>query len=120
LIKVYQTKFGVGGDCLRASLASYFEISIDEVPSFELFQRNRWRIELLNWLLRKGYTLLEQRMHPSDDCFYLMLARTPNGVLHCVVNRNGRTVHDPTPNHATDLEMEKVWLFEPLTLNSGE
>lgn len=112
MIRVYQTKYGIGGDCLRASLASYFELPITEVPSFELFPGNRWKIELVDWLQNKGFRLVEQKEHPVDDSFYFILARTPSGVLHCVVGRKGKIVHDPTPNHEIALEMEKVWILE--------
>lgn len=117
MIKVYQTKFGIGGDCLRASLASYFEMKIIDVPSFECLPRESWKKELINWLFIKGYKLIEQNKHPSDDRYYLMLGRCPKGVLHCVVNQLGKTIHDPTPGNEIPLVMESVWLLEPLNRN---
>jgi hypothetical protein len=115
MLRVFQEKSGVGGDCLRASSASFFDLSLTDVPSFELFSRTERKKKFISWLNSRGYKLVEQRTPPSDDQIYLTLGTSPRGTLHCVLSQYGKMIHDPMPGQAGLLDAKMFWLFVPLT-----
>lgn len=116
MIPVEQTKFGLGGNCMVACLASIFEVPIDVIPDapFEeglresvIWQRkwDGWQA----WLRRFGLAMVElngdawklpgftilgvisKRPHPKDPA---------KNLLHTVVARDGEIVWDPHPERA--------------------
>ncbi len=115
---IFQEKYGKGnprGDCLRAALASYFELSLNQVPSFELMAKHEWKASLRQWLAERGDLLKEQLKPPVDEKIYLAIGDSPRGVLHCVINQFGKMIHDPRPDQSGLVNTKKVWLFEPIT-----
>ena len=115
-------KYGQRGNCMRAALASVFEIGIDEIPSFEEMARNQWGDAFKQWLFEMGYTLVDTRADPLLDDFYLAIGSAGSkDTTHCVVYRKGQLVHDPYP--ASELldgctsgirDARRFWYFIPL------
>ncbi len=123
MIPVYQTivykdtrkKGKIPGDCLRAGVASLFELEIIQVPHFLLFDREWFHIlwSFVGWL---GYDMHYEYYVNSDGKFSRknlvngcimasVPSRTIKGGTHLVlVNSIGRVLHDPNPN--------KRWLEE--------
>lgn len=102
MIAVDQTKYGIGGNCFHACLASILEIPIGEVPP-EI--RSHTKPELLDSFLRKhGLALVwipEGHVTVPKGLWHLIDGRSPRGPFgHCVVGFGGRPVHDPHPSRA--------------------
>lgn len=109
------------GDCFRAGVASLLELPLDDVPHFMQDQVshpldpewNAWaRVNV--WLGRRGLELCS--CDPEPDEFVLAFGPPvyhPN-LKHCVVQRNGRTVHDPDPRGVGLARTEWVMCIRPL------
>ena len=117
MIKIFQDKFGLGGNCQSAVLASLLELPIDSVPWFShdlgddctLSMENRAEIfyERIDVFLEKyGYEL--NWYIPTDDfneflkkeCNgipYQVCGKSPRGYNHVVIYLDGEMVHDPHP-----------------------
>lgn len=71
MIEVTQTKFGKGGNCLQAVLASLLEVDLGTVPAFEELKEPEgydepfplWYIVLANYLKERGFQFLEIDLH---------------------------------------------------------
>nr|WP_228857592.1 hypothetical protein [Pseudomonas syringae] len=122
---IFQTKmfkYGQRGNCMRAALASIFEIGIDEIPSFEEMARGEWGDAFKQWLFEIGYTLVDTKADPRLDDFYLAIGSAgEKDTTHCVVYYNGELAHDPYP--AAELvngssggirDARRFWYFLPL------
>jgi len=101
---------------MRASLASIFELNIDDIPKFEEMDKNAWKKAFKLWLFKIGFTLKEQYDPPSDNSVCIALGDTERGVLHCVVAQFGKTIHDPHPSQDGLLNIKKYWIFEATSL----
>lgn len=113
---VFQTNIhneSTNGNCMRASLASIFEISIDDLPRFEEMDKDKWRKAFENWLGTQGYSLSITKEQPITDGYYMMLGKTVRGVLHCVVAKQGNMVHDPHPSGTGLTTITRYWQFIP-------
>jgi hypothetical protein len=118
MIPVFQTNIhneSTKGNCMRASLASIFELNIDNIPKFEEMDKNAWKNSFKLWLSGMNLTLKEQCEPPSDSQFYIAIGDTERGVLHCVVAQLGKTAHDPHPSQSGLINIKKYWLFESIT-----
>lgn len=123
MIKIFQTivridgdsktKATIPGDCLRAGVASLFELNIIQVPHFLMFN-DRWYEMLFAFNMSQGYrTIFYQtpvvkftRKNLINDCIMASVgSRTFKTSTHLVlINSIGRVIHDPNPN--------KKWLDE--------
>lgn len=126
MIPVTQTKVSVNnskgekviyGNCFAACVASLLELPITEVPNIEtLFDMDMYHQEVLDkWLNHKGYEMsVDDRLrcfHPNlpnyidsptyreefRDKYYLVSGKSPRGVMHMTIYKNGRMVWDPHP-----------------------
>jgi hypothetical protein len=124
VIPVFQTKYhgeGVRGNCMRGSLASVFEIAVEEIPEFEEMERTEWRPAFYAWLLSMGFDLIDSRVDPCLDDFYLAIGdAVAHDILHCVVYKNGKMVHDPHPVEPGKYDVpgirnaRRFWSFRPI------
>ena len=108
------------GDCMRAVVASLFNLELDQVPHFRLFDTEEnqgsyfrnWYKVMTGFFYSMGYEVeyylrsdkkkeLEES-HSIEGYFYAAVAsKTFNNVRHAVVmDINGVVVHDPNPNKA--------------------
>lgn len=103
------------GDCHRACFASLFNLELDQVPNFRLYDVETWFKVYYHMLLAVGYDYegmgtLEThaggpRMYPDNckDGFVIatVASRTLEDCLHAVImDLDGVVVHDPNPNKA--------------------
>lgn len=106
------------GDCLRACVASVFELALDEVPHFCGDHRACWFEALRDWCRQRGFNPM--LIHPDvlrDDprgvC--IVSGKSPRGDwLHSVVYRDGALAHDPHPSRAGVPSATDVLFFVPL------
>jgi hypothetical protein len=107
---------GTKGNCLRASLASLFQINIDSIPAFELMQKNAWRNNLLQWLKDQGLTLLTFDGDVNLNTYYLGIGPSHRGVKHCCIFKDGEIQHDPHPSNSGLLHITESWVFQKDTI----
>jgi hypothetical protein len=100
------------GDCLRAAIASIFDLELEQVPNFRLYGEQAWFKVYWHFLRSLGYEFFgtayrdrhsdpDRRNYRSIDGFYIasVLSRTFEGRQHAVViNEQGMVAHDPNPN----------------------
>lgn len=114
-----QTQFvgeGVGGDCVRASIATILDLPIETVPHFlELGEKpEHWEIELIDWLEERGLTIWREPGHYLFEGFYLASGQSDRGVSHMVVYRNGELAHDPHPSRSGVKSVDWSRMLVPL------
>lgn len=114
MIPVVQSIVGDGkdgrpyGDCIRACVASIFELPIEQVPHFAAAEGNAWPRALARWL--KPFHLAadrdDYREQPSRDWPRRMydgwwiasvVSENIEGATHAVVMHEDKVVHDPSP-----------------------
>ena len=91
------------GDCLRASVATFFARPLDEVPHFALF--NSWHQALNLWLADwydLGARIRPVGGNPPGQAMYLLIGGSPRNAdwSHIVVSLRGRILWDPHPSRA--------------------
>lgn len=141
---VFQTKRGLGGNCLAACLASIFEVPLESIPDLappECF--TDWTVQARlrrQWLRERGLDYLEidlekQAYHwtdgavPAGPCLFAVKSPTPEmrakGYGHFVVGevrQNGEGVeyavhHDPLgpiSNETANYEVTAIGFFVPI------
>jgi len=103
MIPVYQDKFGKGGSCFTACIASILELPIKTLPNFVEFG-DKWMLELWAFLKPMGlsYTTISYRKHePLERIpigYHTISGYAPRGFSHSVVGFRGQFIHDPFPN----------------------
>ena len=123
MIKVFQSIIdGKNGDCIRAAVASIFELLPEQVPHFKLYERE-WMNIYIHFLMAMGYSWngnchLHTKLAKEEflagkyaDVKSYYIANAPSktfaGLRHIVVvNKEGVVEHDPNPNG--------LWLGENL------
>jgi hypothetical protein len=127
MIKVYQTRYGKEkGNCYQACLASVLELPLEDVPDFcNLYKEpfGAWQIEANKWLRQFGLATITCSNDFSDsdmkerfrDCYLIVTGKNSNGINHCVVWQNGKTVHNPNKN-CKGIKPETIDLIFPLDL----
>lgn len=94
------------GDCLRAAIASMFELTVEQVPHFILFEDNYFYM-MICFIWGLGYNLNYAdkkikftKKHLINGCIMASVnSKTYKQVSHVVlVNSTGKVIHDPHPN----------------------
>lgn len=110
MIKVYQE---TENDCFRACVASIFELSLSDVPDFcNIYSPEIWFEKFNSWLY-KHYKLraINTTGAMYDIPFYTIgSGLSINNIMHGVVCKNGRIVHDPSPLEG-DIEITEMMYF---------
>lgn len=116
--KIYQkNSSNVNGDCMQASLASLFNLELDEVPKF-IELGDRWWSAINDFVKEQGYQFqgylyggkdVLEKFHITNvsklngvDGFFYAVVNSPKyhkeGGTHAViVDKNLCVVHDPCP-----------------------
>lgn len=111
---VMQDKFGKGGNCLSACIASLLEIPLSEVPNFhdERFKdvpedhpegSQAFWANVHKFLNSKGYSLiifqnqLFKDILPLMAGYFLVGGESPRGYQHSVIYTKEGLAHDPHP-----------------------
>ncbi len=119
---VDQTKFGpVEGNCFRATIASIFELPLEQVPDFmegitENDQADLVWQRLNEWL--KPFNLrfveaVETALLPRPKgVIHELSGKSPRGgCYHSVVGQGGEVLHDPSPDRLGVGEDQALGLF---------
>jgi len=113
---VFMTEYdALRGDCERASVATIFDLEIEQVPHFRLFNDETWYNVFCCFIWSMGYEVIGTGQQHKDKSFDPiehdidghLLACVPSltfkGKFHSVViTKCGEVVHDPNKN--------KLWL----------
>lgn len=115
---VLQTKFKEDGNCLCACLASLLEIPIESIPNPK---HNDWQDEMNRWLIENhGLYIMSAALNPDSNYlpsafvnnYTIGVGESCNNLLHAVICRDKRIVHDPLPN--SGLTYDKINSFDLL------
>ena len=99
------------GDCHRAAVASIFDLEIEQVPHFRLFDDDTWGDVFYFFLWSIGYEFMgtayltnaDRPKHYKDiNGYYLATVPSktfPDKTHAVIINAGGRVVHDPNPNN---------------------
>lgn len=109
--KVFQTIVDKNkGDCMRAAVASLFDMEIEQVPHFGLWAGGGWFQTLYYFAFANGWLYVDHQHRPKrlfkkysvDGYYYASVpSLTFKNRWHSViVDLKGRVVHDPNPNKA--------------------
>jgi len=120
---------GLAGDCLRACVASIFEIPIEEIPHFcdrhldeKITNENHCFTRINKWLSEKfGMSYLEVEfgnfgtyLIEKYGGYYIATGPTDrfNGdVLHCVIYNGDKMIHDPHPSKSGLKTVYNIGIF---------
>lgn len=131
---VDQTRFAIElplteapGNCYQACFASLLELKLEDVPDEadywepRMDHRASWRLyfpALMNWLLARGYTLIETEKfaYHGQPPYCILCGPSPRNrdVTHAVVGRGHEIVHDPHPSRDGLLKTGSPWYSELL------
>ena len=98
---VFQTIYGDGvGNCFPACIASVLEIDLEGIPNFCTVYKSRWQGELNKWLHQFGLGSLtvafQDDFIPIQKGWCLAAGPCgPEGVMHSVVMKDMKMVHNP-------------------------
>lgn len=90
------------GNCLAACIASLLELPIEAVPNFS--ERADWFNYVDEFLEQFDLQLVQTKYSRTAEHlmrgYYILSGPSPNikGVDHVVIGKNGKVVHDPSPN----------------------
>ena len=120
---INQTKFGQGGNCVQAVLASLLETELEVVPDFMNIHTDAERAfrEMNEWLAKR----YELYLFPVDMANNLKSAHKyfhgywigdvkliiEKDIMHIVVMKGNCMVHDPAGHNWTAYELKSAWLF---------
>jgi hypothetical protein len=117
MIPVDQTTVAVttgeeAGDCLRAALASVFEVPLLAIPHFVADPSDEWNLRMSEWFLSRGLHLFD---FPAGDVVapepHVASGPGPRGFEHSCVYAGDVLVHDPHPARAGLSEIRSRTVF---------
>lgn len=118
---VFQTRFGADGNCFEASVASLFELPLEEVPDFG--KDDFWYDRFTTWCKRHfGLQPLELTVEDGGwrpDGYHLISGMTSRGLRHSVVGYGGEEIHDPYPGAGEKIEDPETFTVFAALLNFG-
>lgn len=108
-----------GDDCMRACVATYLGVDYEQVP--ELSGAN-WSDVLRDWLAPRGLGFFSATVgHDAfQDVFckatVIVAGKSPRGILHAVIYRDGKLWHDPHPEGGGIESVQDVDVIFPLRM----
>lgn len=114
------------GNCFQACLASIFEVSLEEVPDWNINGEGRWLDLYDKWLAERGLAMVDifingnpcREFPKSFDVYWIGGFKSPrfNGT-HAVVMKNHQIVWDPHPQRDMGVgDLVDCTFFVPLKL----
>lgn len=119
------------GNCVAACVATALDLPLEAVPHFVEFgiawgdsddvhaasSGHHWWAMLLGFMSGKGLWPVELDSVTSGEVGEVLFVagKSPRGVMHQVLYRDGRLWHDPHPSRAGVLDVAEVLAFRPLT-----
>jgi hypothetical protein len=124
---VYQTKLPPAhpvGNCLAAVVASLLDLTIEEVPNFEVLgdEEGLWKLVLGAFFKQHGYFIepyaplywhyVRDKTFPAgvENVPYICYGEVA-GVPHVAIYANQKLVHDPTPKSGGLDKITDVWVL---------
>jgi hypothetical protein len=100
----------IGGDCLRAAVASIYDLPLEAVPHFAQFQKN-WFTALSLYVDSQGFRIHKVYRPKLAEGYVLAFGKSPRGSFrHAVVWSGGEVAHDPHPDGTgLDGEPDELW-----------
>ena len=119
---VFQTKFGEGGNCFSACLASLFDLPIDAVPNFFETCGNEeaaWWDGVRNWLRPRGLGVMSLELKSTENLkffegYFIVCGKSSRGLNHATIWKDGVMVHDPHPSGTGIAEPSMLDMLYPL------
>ncbi len=121
--KVYQSKFGIEGNCFAACIASILETELDSIPFLSDFDDN-WKdyLNALNTILKSRFNLFidyttydywETRFKDNfKDSFYIVSGDSnQDGFEHAVIFKNGELQHNPNSKGTEMIRATTCYFF---------
>ena len=109
---VDQSKFGKEGDCVRACLASYFELELTDVPEIPTSSSFEQWSAFDDFVESRG---LERSYVPGlHGEVYFVSGLTARGLYHLVLMQDYRLLHDPHPSRAGLIKAEYTFRLQKL------
>ena len=113
---VYQTKFGKEGNCLLAAIASFFDLSLEEVPDFYKVPTPAWRYVLTRYFEERFHALFmisiprdKLESYPFDPIYFVVGPTERGPDMHICLYQDGKLLHDPHPSGVGLLEEVEYW-----------
>lgn len=106
---VFQNRFGEGGNCLEACVASLLEISLDEVGYFG--GDKTYESGMAEFLASRGYIYvlvdapnklerdMLEAMFAAGNVYHIMEGVCKDGAPHAIIGLNGEQDFDPHPEY---------------------
>jgi hypothetical protein len=118
------------GNCVAACVATLLDIPLEQVPHFvefgialgdsddvhDISAGNNWWSMLLGFMAGKGLwpVHLDSLDHAERGEVVFVAGKSPRGVTHQVLYRDGELWHDPHPSRAGVLTIESIEAWRPL------
>ena len=119
------------GNCVAACVATFLDVPLSEVPHFVEFgiawgdsddvhdvsAGNNWWAMLLGFMAARGYWPVELESVTSGEVgeTLFVAGKSPRGVTHQVLYREGRLWHDPHPSRDGVTGIDEVLAFRRST-----
>lgn len=120
--RIMQTKMGGKGNCQSACIAMMLGLPLADVPDFAALYEDAadYRREMRDWFAMRGLQILTfgaaQDTPQIPVCGYCIVGgKTPRGLPHAVIFRNGEIWHDPHPDQSGLTEIVDFDLILPIT-----
>lgn len=119
MIPVMQTRYDEHGNCFESCIASLLHLKLEEVPNLAAYEENGlWLNKLNEWLSKKGLVYFELELPITEkklffknyDFYYIQIGKTTRSknILHAVIGRKGKIVHDPFPKSPGLIDSKKI------------
>jgi len=88
------------GNCFPAVIACFLDLDSpeDAIQIQEEYNDEDWVTILDDWLIERGFEIIQINGHQNDDSYYLVTGMSPRGVNHVCIYQNGELYHDPHPS----------------------
>lgn len=95
------------GNCQQACVATLFNLELEQVPNFRLFDDDKWWPEFLDFIWGLGFEVIKyvednSEIIPTVNGYVLGTIETGYGVEYghqVIVDTKGLIIHDPMPNN---------------------
>jgi hypothetical protein len=115
------------GNCLQASIASLFELSLDNVPHFAMYHEDEWSLKFTDFIYEQGYLyegyapISEIKNYQGVNNHHIVMGTSKRGYKHAVVYKNNELIHDPHPEGGGLIKEDGFLMIKktltPLTYN---
>lgn len=118
--KLHDPKGIRNGNCFAAVVASLLELDIEDVPNvetlFDLPDNHVWAEVMTRWLSHHGHEWHSiNREDVVTDELYLVVGKSPRGVTHVCIYKNGVMVWDPHPSRSGLITEDRFEVIKKIT-----